>query len=167
MATAASPITQVSQTQTGGLNLAGGGQPQLLARLQLDLRGVRFSVDREKIMNLPESVLLCLFPNGLVLSRQSIAGSSGYDEEEGEDVYIVDVSWIFAPAANSIFTSNLHSLIQTASLTSSSSSVSLKIAFMVLLQPLAYLPPSKPFLNRPRLHPRPEWTLVRLTRTRF
>ena len=66
--------------------------PQLLARLQLDLRGVRFSVDREKIMNLPESVLLCLFPNGLVLSRQSVAGSSGYDEEEGEDVYIVDVS---------------------------------------------------------------------------
>ncbi|KAG8707256.1 hypothetical protein FRC11_007559 [Ceratobasidium sp. 423] len=88
MATTASPITQVSQTQTGGLNLAG--QPQLLARLQLDLRGVRFSVDREKIMNLPESVLLCLFPNGLVLSRQSVAGSSGYDEEEGEDVYIVD-----------------------------------------------------------------------------
>ncbi|KAF8599980.1 phosphatase activator [Ceratobasidium sp. AG-I] len=88
MATTASPITQVSQTQAGGLNLAG--QPQLLARLQLDLRGVRFSVDREKIMNLPESVLLCLFPNGLVLSRQSVAGSSGYDEEEGEDVYIVD-----------------------------------------------------------------------------
>ncbi|ELU39084.1 phosphatase activator [Rhizoctonia solani AG-1 IA] len=90
MATAASPITQVSQTPTGGLNLAGPGQPQLLARLQLDLRGVRFSVDREKIMNLPESVLLCLFPNGLVLSRQSVAGSSGYDDEEGEDVYIVD-----------------------------------------------------------------------------
>ncbi|KAG8796176.1 hypothetical protein FRC12_003767 [Ceratobasidium sp. 428] len=92
MATSSSPITQVSQTHTGGLNLTGsGGQPQLLARLQLDLRGVRFSVDREKIMNLPESVLLCLFPNGLVLSRQSVAGSaSGYDEEEGEDVYIVD-----------------------------------------------------------------------------
>ncbi|KAB5591894.1 WHI2-like protein P4H10,16c [Ceratobasidium theobromae] len=88
MASAASPITQVSQTPAGGLNLAG--QPQLLARLQLDLRGIRFSVDREKIMNLPESVLLCLFPNGLVLSRQSVAGSSGYEEEDGEDVYIVD-----------------------------------------------------------------------------
>lgn len=35
-------------------------------------------------MNLPESVLLCLFPNGLVLSRQE-----GDDEEE---VYGVDVS---------------------------------------------------------------------------
>jgi hypothetical protein len=46
-------------------------------------------------MNLPESVLLCLFPNGLVLSRQSAAlggdrdGGSG--EEEDEEVYAVDV----------------------------------------------------------------------------
>jgi len=57
-----SPITQVP-THT---NL----QPQLLTRLLLDLRGRRFEVDREKIMNLPELVLLCPFPNGLVLSRQ-------------------------------------------------------------------------------------------------
>ncbi|KAJ3751577.1 hypothetical protein EV360DRAFT_89602 [Lentinula raphanica] len=39
-------------------------------------------------MNLPESVLLCLFPNGLVLSRQSAALDGG-DEDE-EDVYAVD-----------------------------------------------------------------------------
>jgi hypothetical protein len=81
-----SPITQVSQTpqQT---NL----QPQLLTRLLLDLRGKRFSVDRETIMNLPESVLLCLFPNGLVLSRQSMALSDGGDNEEDEELYAVDV----------------------------------------------------------------------------
>lgn len=83
-----SPITQVSQhhvpTHT---NL----QPQLLTRLFLDLRGKRFEVDRETIMNLPESVLLCLFPNGLVLSRQSVALSEGGDEED-EEVYGVDVS---------------------------------------------------------------------------
>ncbi|EGN93761.1 hypothetical protein SERLA73DRAFT_189526 [Serpula lacrymans var. lacrymans S7.3] len=80
-----SPITQVSQfpAQT---NL----QPQLLTRLLLDLRGRRFSVDRETIMNLPESVLLCLFPNGLVLSRQSVALSDGGDNEEDEEVYGVD-----------------------------------------------------------------------------
>jgi len=40
-------------------------------------------------MNLPESVLLCLFPNGLVLSRQN-----GVPDEEGnvdeEDIYSVD-----------------------------------------------------------------------------
>ncbi|KAF4623454.1 hypothetical protein D9613_002261 [Agrocybe pediades] len=80
-----SPITQVSQTPTH-TNL----QPQLLTRLFLDLRGRRFEVDRETIMNLPESVLLCLFPNGLVLSRQSMAlAESGGDEDE-EEVYGVD-----------------------------------------------------------------------------
>lgn len=88
MATAtmsSSPITQVSQVPTQ-TNL----QPQLLTRLLLDLRGKRFSVDRETIMNLPESVLLCLFPNGLVLSRQSMALSDGGDEED-EELYGVDV----------------------------------------------------------------------------
>ena len=93
-----SPITQVSQAPTH-TNL----QPQLLTRLFLDLRGRRFEVDRETIMNLPESVLLCLFPNGLVLSRQSVAlsdggggGSGGGGDEDDEEVYGVDVrkdSW--------------------------------------------------------------------------
>jgi hypothetical protein len=81
-----SPITQVSQhAPPTHSNL----QPQLLTRLFLDLRGRRFEVDRETIMNLPESVLLCLFPNGLVLSRQSVALSDGGDEED-EEVYGVD-----------------------------------------------------------------------------
>ena len=83
-----SPITQVSQGPTH-TNL----QPQLLTRLLLDLRGRRFEVDRETIMNLPESVLLCLFPNGLVLSRQSMALSEGGGEEEEEEVYGVDVRY--------------------------------------------------------------------------
>jgi len=80
-----SPITQVSQAPTHA-NL----QPQLLTRLFLDLRGKRFEVDRETIMNLPESVLLCLFPNGLVLSRQSVALSDGGGDEDDEEVYGVD-----------------------------------------------------------------------------
>lgn len=84
-AVSSNPITQVSQTLPQP-NL----QPQLLTRLQLDLRGARFNVDRETIMNLPESVLLCLFPNGLVLSRQSVALSDGGDEEDDE-IYGVDV----------------------------------------------------------------------------
>ena len=42
-------------------------------------------------MNLPESVLLCLFPNGLVLSRQSVALSDGGGDDEDEEVYGVDV----------------------------------------------------------------------------
>ncbi|PFH46395.1 hypothetical protein AMATHDRAFT_69968 [Amanita thiersii Skay4041] len=79
-----SPITQVQQAPTHA-NL----QPQLLTRLLLDLRGRRFEVDRETIMNLPESVLLCLFPNGLVLSRQTTVADEDGNEEE-EDVYAVD-----------------------------------------------------------------------------
>jgi len=81
---AASPITQVQQ---GPINV--NLQPQLLTRLLLDLRGKRFEVDRETIMNLPESVLLCLFPNGLVLSRQNGVPDEDGNEEE-EDVYSVD-----------------------------------------------------------------------------
>lgn len=81
-----SPITQVSQTPVQ-TNL----QPNLLTRLLLDLRGKRFSVDRETIMNLPESVLLCLFPNGLVLSRQSATLSDGGDNDDYEELYAVDV----------------------------------------------------------------------------
>jgi hypothetical protein len=86
-----SPITQVSQTHTH-TNIPS----QLLTRLLLDLRGKRFSVDRETIMNLPESVLLCLFPNGLVLSRQSVALSDGGEGEEEEELYSVDVWCSFA-----------------------------------------------------------------------
>lgn len=41
-------------------------------------------------MNLPESVLLCLFPNGLVLSRQSVALTDGGGDDEDEEVYGVD-----------------------------------------------------------------------------
>ncbi|KDQ52497.1 hypothetical protein JAAARDRAFT_40092 [Jaapia argillacea MUCL 33604] len=85
VAVGSSPITQVSQVPTQ-TNL----QPNLLTRLHLDLRGKRFTVDRETIMNLPESVLLCLFPNGLVLSRQSVALSDGGENEEDEEVYGVD-----------------------------------------------------------------------------
>ncbi len=51
-------------------------------------------------MTLPESVLLCLFPNGLALSRSngwasSGGGGGGSEAEEGEEegnVFGVDVS---------------------------------------------------------------------------
>jgi len=78
-------ITQVSQTP-----LQANIQPPLLTRLSLELRGKRFSVDRETIMNLPESVLLCLFPNGLVLSRQATSLGDGAENSEEEEVYGVD-----------------------------------------------------------------------------
>lgn len=86
MASSSSPITQVSQTPLQPVGL----QPHLVSRLLLDLRGQRFSVDRETIMNLPESVLLCLFPNGLVLSRNS-AVLDAMEGDEDEEIYGVDV----------------------------------------------------------------------------
>ncbi|KAL1697255.1 hypothetical protein GGG16DRAFT_41783 [Schizophyllum commune] len=88
MATSSSPITQVSQNAPSPT--AGLQQPSLLTRLFLDLRGRRFEVERETIMSLPESVLLGLFPNGLVLSRQSVALADGQEGEDEEDVYPVD-----------------------------------------------------------------------------
>ncbi|KAK0565495.1 hypothetical protein OC861_003718 [Tilletia horrida] len=73
--------------------------PVPFERLHLDLRGTRFTIERDDLMNLPESVLLCLFPNGLALNNNaghnrhigySSADEDDEDEEEDEDVYIVD-----------------------------------------------------------------------------
>ena len=111
-----SPITQVSQTPVAPMHL----QPQLLTRLQLDLRGKRFTVDRETIMNLPESILLCLFPNGLVLSRQSAMLSDGGDNDEFEELYGVDVRC--HAVSHSLRSPLPASLTQTVSLSSSLSS---------------------------------------------
>ncbi|KAN0059979.1 hypothetical protein ACQY0O_007952 [Thecaphora frezii] len=64
---------------------------QQLTQLTLDLRGTRFTIERETLMNLPESVLLCLFPNGLVLARQSKQHHSfDDDDDDDEEVYLVD-----------------------------------------------------------------------------
>ncbi|GAA5995183.1 Whi2p [Rhodotorula paludigena] len=60
-------------------------------KVALDLRGVRLSLEREALMELPESVLLCLFPNGVVLSPQRpLRADATEDDEEEEDVYFVD-----------------------------------------------------------------------------
>ncbi|KZO97298.1 hypothetical protein CALVIDRAFT_82973 [Calocera viscosa TUFC12733] len=89
--TSSSPITSVS-APTSQPTLATGAGAHLLTRLRLELRGTTFNVDREAIMSLPESVLLCLFPNGLVLSRPEGAMGTENDEEEEEraETYYVD-----------------------------------------------------------------------------
>lgn len=129
-------ITQVSQTP-----VQAHIQPPLLTRLSLDLRGKRFSVDRETIMNLPESVLLCLFPNGLVLSRQATSMTDQGENAEEEEVYGVDVrcrTLLFpliqrlnlASVANPVHISSLlHSSTPIAFPSSYSSSVPLPILF--------------------------------------
>ena len=61
------PISSVSQSYAP--QPIHAGHQQLLSRLNLDLRGRVFPVDRETLMLLPESVLLGLFPQGLILSK--------------------------------------------------------------------------------------------------
>lgn len=77
------PISSVSQSYAPAPIY---NNPQLLSRLNLDLRGRVFPVDRETLMLLPESVLLGLFPQGLVLSKP--ASWEGADD----GVFTVDVS---------------------------------------------------------------------------
>ena len=38
-------------------------------KLKLDLRGTRMELHRDTLINLPESLLIAMFPNGLVLAR--------------------------------------------------------------------------------------------------
>lgn len=83
-----SPITSVSPYAPAPplYSTAGATNPGLLSRLNLDLRGTIFPVDRETLMLLPESVLLGLFPQGLILSKPAT-------EVGGDDgVFTVDVS---------------------------------------------------------------------------
>lgn len=68
-------------------------------KVALDLRGARLSLEREALMELPESVLLCLFPNGVVLSPQRQPQGEGEEEDEEADVYYVDVSGQIQPVA--------------------------------------------------------------------
>ncbi|CAO3607418.1 unnamed protein product [Mucor hiemalis] len=49
-------------------------------KLKLDLRGTRMELDRDTLVNLPESLLIAMFPNGLVLARPS----EDYDDEDEE-----------------------------------------------------------------------------------
>ncbi|KAG2198079.1 hypothetical protein INT47_011914 [Mucor saturninus] len=54
--------------------------PQIL---ELDLRGVRVKLDRDTLVSLPESLLIAMFPNGLVLGRSD---PNTVDSEEEEHV---------------------------------------------------------------------------------
>ncbi|KAL7420920.1 hypothetical protein Q5752_004874 [Cryptotrichosporon argae] len=70
-----SPITSVAPLAYPSPIYAN---PTLLSRLNLDVRGREFTVERETLMLLPESVLLGLFPQGLILSKP--ASSEGGDD---------------------------------------------------------------------------------------
>ncbi|KAI8451129.1 hypothetical protein BY996DRAFT_4586384 [Phakopsora pachyrhizi] len=72
-------------------------------RIVLELRNQRVRIDRDALMELPESILLCLFPNGVVLNQRSSNnninqsqqnnpdGDERDDEDDNDDeIYFVD-----------------------------------------------------------------------------
>ena len=87
VAPSSSPITSVAPSYSAPpIYNAHNQNPELLSRLNLDLRGRIFPVEREMLMLLPESVLLGLFPQGLILSKPA-------SWEGGDDgIFTVDVS---------------------------------------------------------------------------
>lgn len=96
------PITSVSAAAPA-VNLAPTYQG-LLKRLNLDLRGRMFPVERETLMLLPESVLLGLFPQGLILSKPASweGGDDGvFTVDVGGVVVVADAS--LTPTASSTF----------------------------------------------------------------
>ena len=96
-------------------------------------------------MNLPESILLCLFPNDLVLSRQSAMLSDGGDNDEFEELYGVDVR---CPRLSHSLRSFLPpSLTQTVSLSSLRSSNSPLTFFTAPLTPLDSMLRSNSYLR--------------------
>ncbi|KAJ1651354.1 hypothetical protein IWQ61_008058 [Dispira simplex] len=77
---AASPITSV-QPQNGAMGQGYGAQPQgfdtpLPDPLYVNMRGTEFVLTRQMLMNLPESVLGPMFPNGIILSPRTTSQST-------------------------------------------------------------------------------------------
>jgi hypothetical protein len=93
VAPSSSPITSVSPSYPPP-PIYAAPNTQLLNRLNLDLRGQIFPVDRELLMLLPESVLLGLFPQGLILSKP--ASWEGADD----GVFTVDVRELVVVVGN-------------------------------------------------------------------
>jgi hypothetical protein len=96
-----SPITQVSETNPRYLG-QGNDQDQLIYqqqpghstdqpsssfpnKLKLDLRGTRLDIDRDTLVSLPESLLIVMFPNGLILGKMHDDDYDDEDEDEGSN----------------------------------------------------------------------------------
>lgn len=62
-----SPITSVSQSQGPLLGAYHSDYQTPNSLISLSVRGRHFDILREDLTSLPESILLCLFPNGLLL----------------------------------------------------------------------------------------------------
>ncbi|RUP44608.1 hypothetical protein BC936DRAFT_149222, partial [Jimgerdemannia flammicorona] len=67
----------------GGLSPPEPPSPTFPTKLKLDLRGTRIEIDRETLVSLPESILIVMFPNGLILGRQHSIADDEYDDDDG------------------------------------------------------------------------------------
>ncbi|KAK9483865.1 hypothetical protein V1527DRAFT_428553 [Lipomyces starkeyi] len=166
-------IAQV-QAHTVGLFAHSEGGPDAASdnTITLELRGHRFVLQREELMALPESVLLCLFPNGVFVDGQGnmVNNISGHDIISIDFSpscldYVVDtfraVSTTVAPSPPSSPTASppasttaippVSPQRPASPLTSSVSILALKPAIIVLQEDLDYYvipPPTVAHLNR-------------------
>ncbi|KAK6201613.1 uncharacterized protein RJT21DRAFT_120673 [Scheffersomyces amazonensis] len=68
-------ITQVqpeaySPTGVSGSNYDANSNVDYNSKIHLNIRGSEFIITRDELMSLPESILLCLFPNGVFLDME-------------------------------------------------------------------------------------------------
>lgn len=65
-------VTQVTQDNLGGVGQLGYDEDSANvnydSKIHLNIRGKAFSITRDELMSLPESILLSLFPNGVFLN---------------------------------------------------------------------------------------------------
>ncbi|OZJ03540.1 hypothetical protein BZG36_04174 [Bifiguratus adelaidae] len=64
--------------------------PIFPTKLLLDFRGTRVDIDRETLVALPESILIVMFPNGLILGRQHADDELYEDEDAASDESMPD-----------------------------------------------------------------------------
>lgn len=80
-------ITQVSpETPTRAQQVAiDDADIDMTSLINLNIRGVAFQITRDELMNLPESILLCLFPNGVFVD---VNGDAITNLTENDVVYV-------------------------------------------------------------------------------
>lgn len=76
-------ITQVSPETYTPLDKGGSGDYN--SKINLNIRGKQFIITRDELMSLPESILLCLFPNGVFMDKNNQVISN---LTENDEVYV-------------------------------------------------------------------------------
>lgn len=78
-------ITQVSQDSYSRGGYERQNNVDYDSKIHLNVRNHQFTITRDELMSLPESILLCLFPNGVFLDR---AGQAITNLTEDDTVFV-------------------------------------------------------------------------------